>query len=138
LKASLSRRVKRHFMLDLYRLIVPGGSAPKGAEGISPIGPSSDASGRKPAVASRYLEALSALEPSARSILSFEGGLEGISGDATGARLGWRASESYEARVTVPETLTLKAVASLTQAQDAATGTLSLGFLISLGAAISF
>jgi hypothetical protein len=128
-KVTLSKRVKRHFLLDLYRLILPADAA----ERAKPAGESARAS-----VASRYLEVLAGTEPVARSVLTFSGEIDGLSGDASGRRLGWKASESYEARVTVPELATLKASASLSQALDAASGTLSLGFELSLGATISF
>jgi hypothetical protein len=138
MKISISRRVERHFLLSLYRLAVPAKVEPPRVEANEDAAPGPAAEGGKTSVASRYLEGLASLEPVARSILSFSGGIEGRSGDATGSRLGWRASESYEARVTLPETLTLKASASLTQSKDVSSGALSLGFLLSLGATISF
>jgi hypothetical protein len=136
LKVSVSRKVERHFLLGLYRLAVPAGR--ESADAVAAEAPAPTTSGGKASVASRYLEGLASLEPVARSILSFSGGIEGRSGDAAGSRLGWRASESYEARVTLPETLTLKASASLTQSKEVSSGTLSLGFLLSIGATISF
>jgi hypothetical protein len=128
LKFSYSRRVQRHFLLDLYTLLVPRSESQDDVEKTQ---------GRT-SVTSAYFASLAASKPTARSIYSLSIGLEGRSSDESGAKTGWNAAESYEARVTVPERVTLKAVASLSQKQDASSGILSFGFEVSLGATISF
>jgi len=142
LKLSLSTRVKRHFLLDLYRLAVPARNAAKTDEASAEATTDADSSfgedGKKVSVASHYIEDLSGREPVTRSIFSVSGGLEGLSSDEDGTSLGWSATESYEARLTVPERLTLKAIASFSQEKDADTQTLSIGVELSIGAMISF
>jgi hypothetical protein len=128
LKLSYSRRVPRHFLLDVYRMLVPGAEMQK---------PAAESQGRS-SIASAYFASLESIEPAARSIYSLGLGLDGLSSDESGRKFGWSASESYEARVTVPERVTLKAIASLSQKQDASTGVLSFGVELSLGATISF
>jgi len=140
LKLSYSKKVERHLLLDLYRLAVPDAKESAmgaRADAAGAMGEEGDADGKLSAF-SGYLAGLAELKPTARSIYALSAGLEGVSGDATAKKLGWSASESYEARVTVPERVTLKAIASFTQRRDAASGTLSLGFELSLGAVISF
>lgn len=131
LKLTYSKKVSRHLLLDAYRLAVPEAEKPQ-------VDSIPDHKTPVTSVASSYLAGLAGLKPTARSIYSISVGIDGISGDATGTRLGFSVAESYEARVTVPERVTLKAIASFAQRKEAASGTLSLGFELSLGAVISF
>ncbi len=130
LSLALSRRLDRHWLLDLYSLAVkPGEAGAEAAQGGDQKGPS---------VASLYLSDLKARSPNMRSIWTVVAGLSGVSSDAAAYSPGWSFSESYEAKLTVPERLTLSLVAALSQSRDASTRTLTLGSLLSINAVISF
>ena len=123
---SLSRKEARHWLLDLYSMAASGaGRAP--ADGDA-----------KASIASHYLRELATRTPGARTTLGIKGGLAGLRDDASAFSLGWSLSESYEAKLTVPERLTLKLAAEADQGVDVSTRAFSLGFGISVNAVISF
>lgn len=124
LMLSLSRIVQRHWLLDLYSLAMKPAAA---------TGKDQSAS-----VASFYLQDLATREPKLRSTISLTAGLSGHQSDATTYLPGWTFAESYEAKLTVPERLTLKIDSSLSQTLTAATQVLDLGLQLSINAVISF
>jgi hypothetical protein len=89
-------------------------------------------------IASLYLEDLGTRAPNLRSTVTLTGGLSGHASDATAYLPGWAFAESYEAKLTVPERLTLKVDAAFNQSLVAATQLLTLGFQLGIGAVISF
>ena len=89
-------------------------------------------------LASHYLSDLATRDPILRSAVSVTGGLSGYSSDTSNYLPGWVFAESYEAKLTVPERLTLKVNASLGQSLIASTQVLTLGFQVGLTAVISF
>ncbi len=130
LSLSLSRRIARHWLLSLYSLAVK----PAPDEAAVPDPPSV----AKASIASMYIEGLAKREPNLRSTIGLKGSLSGLSSDAAAYAGGWSLGETYEAKLTVPERLTLKVDAELSQGKDASTQVFSLGFLLSLNAVISF
>jgi hypothetical protein len=135
LALSLSRRIERHWMLNIYNRTVK----PSYAKGEGASGEDSGADPEKKAkVTSFYVQDLRSRVPIMRSTFSVEGGLSGLRSDAQSYRPGWSFSESHEAKLTVPERLTVAADVSLKQALDASTRVLTLGFLLSLNAVVSF
>jgi hypothetical protein len=126
LSLALSRKLARHWLLDLYSLAVKPGA------------PKTEVEGGSASVASLFLGDLKTREPIIRSTWTLVGGLSGVESDAMAYQPGWSASEAYEAKLTVPERLTFKVDASLDQSVDASTRVFTLGFLLSLNAVISF
>jgi hypothetical protein len=126
LSIALSRRLARHWLLDLYRLA------------IKPAAPEAEGAGKEASIALLYLSDLKTREPNVRSTWTLVGGLSGLRSDATAYLPGWSLAESYEAKLTVPERLTFKVDASLNQSLDASTRVFALGFSLSLNAVISF
>jgi hypothetical protein len=125
LMLSLSRLLQRHWLLDLYSLAMhPPTSGKDKAKPVS--------------IASLYLEDLGTRAPNLRSTVTLTGGLSGHASDATAYLPGWAFAESYEAKLTVPERLTLKVDAAFNQSLVAATQLLTLGFQLGIGAVISF
>ena len=120
---NLSRRVARHWLLDLYGLLLPAKAA---------------ASGGKNALASRYLEELRSRKPVARSVIGLKAAAKRAVTDAAAPDATWSVEERYEAKLTVPERLTATVKASLSQGRDGETGTLSFGGSLSVGLALSF
>jgi hypothetical protein len=127
-KLSLSMREKRHWMLDLYSSIARVRGAKAAPEGKP----------EKASIASLYFKDLSTRTPGVRTTLAVTAGLSGVKSDAADYSQGWSLSESYEAKLTVPERLTFTVDAGSTQSLDRSTRLLSLGFQIGLGAVISF
>jgi len=125
LMLSLSRRLRRHWLMDLYSLAVK--------PAVPDSGKAETAS-----LASHYLSDLATRDPILRSAVSVTGGLSGYSSDTSNYLPGWVFAESYEAKLTVPERLTLKVNASLGQSLIASTQVLTLGFQVGLTAVISF
>jgi hypothetical protein len=125
LMLSLSRIVQRHWLLDLYSLATAPAVAGKDKVANA-------------SVASLYLQDLVAREPRLRSTISITAGLSGHQSDATTYLPGWTFAESYEAKLTVPERLTLKIDGSLGQTLTASTQVLDLGIQIGINAVISF
>jgi hypothetical protein len=66
------------------------------------------------------------------------GGLSGLRSDAAEYQPGWSFSESYEAKLTVPERLTIKVTTTFDQSLDDSTRVFTFGFLLSLNAVVSF
>jgi hypothetical protein len=130
LSLALSRRLARHWLLDLYSLAVKP-SAPA-AEGTG------EGQGKQASVASLYLRDLKTRESVMRSTWTLMGGLAGVRSDAAAYQPGWSLAESYEAKLTVPERLTIRVTGTLDQSLEASTQVLSLGFILSLNAVISF
>jgi hypothetical protein len=126
LSLALSRKLARHWLLDLYSLAVKPGA------------PKEEAEDQGASAVSLYLSDLKTREPVMRSTWTLVGGLSGVESDATAYQPGWSASEAYEAKLTVPERLTFKVDASLGQSVDASTRVFTLDFLLSLNAVISF
>ena len=125
LMLSLSRLVKRHWLLDLYSILMNSPAAVGNKAG-------------KVSLTSLYLSDLAAREPRLRSTVSMTAGLSGHQSDATAYLPGWNLAESYEAKLTVPERLTLKLDASLDQTLTASTQVLDLGFQLGMNVVISF
>jgi hypothetical protein len=125
LALSLSRRVERQWLLDLYGLVA-GRAGPEGAAGSGG------------SVASLYFRDLAGRRPTARNSFSLKGGLAGIESDKLPFSFGWNLGESYEAKLTIPERLTIRANADLSQGIDASSRVLSIGLTLSLNAVISF
>ncbi len=126
LMLSLSRRVARHWLLDLYSLATKPAAAAKAVT-------SSTAS-----IASMYLSDLATRQPNLRSTISITGGLAGYKSDAIAYQPGWSFAEAYEAKLTVPERLTLKVDANLNQSLETSTQVLTLRFQLGVTADISF
>ena len=105
---------------------------------IRPAAPKSEWEGKSASVASAYLGDLSTREVNIRNTWTLVGGLAGVRSDAASYLPGWSLSEAYETKLTVPERLTLKVDATLSQSLDAASRVFSLGFVLSLNAVISF
>ncbi len=127
---SLSRREARHPLLDLYAL------AAKSAEPTpKPVG---EGEGKPASIASLYLRDLATRTPIARTTITARAGLSGLAGDAASYSPGWNFSESYEAKLTVPERLTFKVDVASGQSLDASTKALSLSLELGLNAVISF
>ena len=122
---SLSRRLRRHWLMDLYALALK----PVATDAADP---------GKASIASLYLTDLATREYNMRSTVSVSGGLSGYSSDATAYLPGWGFTESYEAKLTVPERLTLKVNAALGQSLVASTQLLTLGFQLGITVVISF
>ena len=122
---SLSRLVKRHWLLDLYSILMNSSAAGGVKAG-------------KVSLTSLYLSDLAAREPRLRSTVSMTAGLSGHQSDATAYLPGWNFAESYEAKLTVPERLTLRLDASLDQTLTASTQVLDLGFQLGMNVVISF
>jgi hypothetical protein len=126
LSLALSRRLSRDWLSDLYSLA------------IRPAAPKNEGEGKSASVASAYLGDLSTREVNIRNTWTLVGGLAGVRSDAASYLPGWSLSEAYETKLTVPERLTLKVDATLSQSLDAASRVFSLGFVLSLNAVISF
>jgi hypothetical protein len=122
----LSRRIDRHWLLDLYgktlRLALP----------------KKQDEGKESSVASKYFVDLASRTPNFRSTIKLSGGPSGYESDEVAYLPGWAFAESYEAKITVPERLTLKFGAAFDQGLKASTQVLTLGFELSLNAVISF
>ncbi len=129
LMLSLSRRVARHWLLDLYSWATRPATAAAAPKEGKPDAAS---------VASMYLSDLATREPNVRSTISITAGLSGYQSDAIAYQPGWAFEESYEAKLTVPERLTLKLDATLDQSLLASTQVLTLGFQLGITVAVSF
>jgi hypothetical protein len=125
LMLSLSRLLQRHWLLDLYSLAT------------KPPASGND-KGKAVSIASLYLTDLGTRVANLRSTVTITGGLSGHASDATAYLPGWDFAESYEAKLTVPERLTLKVDAAFNQSLLAATQLLTLGFQLGITAVISF
>jgi len=125
LMLSLSRLLKKHWLLDLYSIAMNAASPKEGKAGNSSI-------------ASSYLSDLVTKEPSLRSTVAITGGPSGYKSDATAYQPGWAFAENYEAKLTVPEMLTFKVDAGFSQSLAASTQVLTLGFQVGITAVISF
>jgi hypothetical protein len=126
LEATLSQRLPGHWLLDLFE------------NGLAMAQTKPDAQGKEPSIVSQYLEDLASREANFRRTLSLTGGLSGYESDATSYLPGYAFAESYEAKITVPERLTLKLTAAFDQSLVASTQVLTLGFSLALNAVISF
>jgi hypothetical protein len=127
LSLSLSRRPDRDWLLDLYSLAIKPG-VPKAEE----------EEGKRSSLASAYLSDLATRGPTIRNTWTLIGGLAGVRSDASAYLPGWSLTETYETKLTVPERLTLKVDASLSQSLDASSQVLTLGLQLSINAVISF
>jgi len=137
LSLSLSRRIERHWLLSMYNSTVnpiPKKEAPA-AEGAAQ---DSGGDSPKPSVTSYYIQDLRSRAPIMRSTWTLAGGLSGTRSDAYSYQPGWSLAEGYEAKLTVPERLTIKVNSDLNQSLDDSTRVLTLGFVLSLNAVVSF
>jgi hypothetical protein len=126
LSLALSRRLLRNWLLDLY------------SAAMKPAQSKADDGGQGSSIALHYLDDLAKREPNIRSTWTLVGGLSGVQSDATAYQPGWELSEAYEAKLTVPERLTLKLDATLNQSLTDSTQVFDLGFVLSINAIISF
>jgi hypothetical protein len=133
LSLALSRKLARHWLLDLYSLAIKQDAAKAEGDGTE-----AESDGTKASIASLYISDLKTREPTMRSTWTLVGGLSGVESDATAYQPGWSLSEAYEAKLTVPERLTFKVDASLEQSLDASTQVFTMGLVLSLNAVISF
>ncbi|HRY54349.1 MAG TPA: hypothetical protein P5133_12405 [Spirochaetia bacterium] len=144
LSLEISRRADRHWLLDLYRLVLArsrgpeDGGAPASAEGSSGEGGAEEKAGGKLSLVSAYLEELKKGSPVARNTAGIDIGLSRVVTDEESPPLSWTFEEYYEGKLTLPERLTLKARATLSQARDGEEDILSFGGELSLGLTISF
>jgi hypothetical protein len=140
LSLALSRRLEKHWLLSIYdSLVMPNQSATvaQGSDFKTEAAPEK-AGSSQPSITSAYLDDLKSRTPIMRSTWTLTGGLSGARSDAEAYQPGWSFAEAYEAKLTVPERLTIKADASFTQSLDASTRICTLGFLLSLNAVVSF
>ncbi|MDP3179994.1 MAG: hypothetical protein Q8M76_18930, partial [Spirochaetaceae bacterium] len=107
LRASISARRERHWMLDLYRACLPGDDA---AAGIDAAVPSDGA------VFSTYFADLAAAMPILREGASIAGAVQRTETDEERLPATWKIEEAYEAKLTLPQKLTATLSASLSQA----------------------
>jgi hypothetical protein len=135
LSLSLSRLVPRHWLLDLYSLAMQAGAK---KDELAPD--SEDQAGKKGklSIASLYLQELATKIPKLRSTVTLKGSLSGVQSDAEAYSPGWSLTEIYEAKLTVPERLTIKVDSELDQSRDASTKVFTLGLTLTLNAVISF
>ncbi|MBL8968010.1 MAG: hypothetical protein JNG85_13465, partial [Spirochaetaceae bacterium] len=128
LRLALSLTRERHWLLDLYRLVLP----PLPAEGEAEAG--------KPAskLVSGYLADLAGRKPRARTLLNLKTELSGRRGDASKPLPTLSFEESIEGRLTLPDRMTVSTIAALSQRRDGTTAALLLGFTLSLGLTLSF
>jgi hypothetical protein len=140
LSLSLSRRVERHWLLSIYnRAVKPLPAKPESLEPSLQTGtPSGEGTEEEAAITSLYVSDLRSREPIMRSTWTLAGGLSGLRSDADAYQPGWSLAESYEAKLTVPERLTIKVTTAFNQSVDDSTRIFTLGFLLSLNAVISF
>jgi hypothetical protein len=126
LALALSRRHEKHWLLDLY------------GQALALALPKKQDEKKEASVASKYFVDLASRTPNFRSTIKLSGGPSGYESDGLAYLPGWALAESYEAKITVPERLTLKFGAAFDQSLKASTQVLSLGFELSLNAVISF
>jgi hypothetical protein len=126
LQATLSQRLPGSWLLDLFE------------SGLALAQPKADVQGKEPSIVSQYLADLASRDANFRRTISLTGGLSGYESDATSYLPGYAFAESYEAKISVPERLTLKLTAAFDQSLVASTQVLTLGFSLALNAVISF
>jgi hypothetical protein len=139
---DFTRREKRHWLLDLYGLALPAMALSARGNAESGVSPSDGIPGAGAAarlsIMSRYLEDLASRRPNARSNIGLEAQVKRVVTDAQAYDPSWSFEEYYEAKLTVPERLTVSAKATLTQDRDGEEETLSFGGSLTLGLTISF
>lgn len=135
-RLASSRRVERHWLLDLYRMTV----APRNPASVEGSGPAGAAAGgdQGPSLVSLYLEDLKQRTPNMRSIFELDAELSRAITDATKPGLSWSFAESYEAKLTVPERLTVSVKGALSQSEDGTTGIFEVDLTLSLALTVSF
>ena len=137
---SLERtmRVQRSWLLDLYRLALPKALAAS-IKSDAAAGASTDAGdGKKLSFISKYFEDIAAKDPVARTTFGLKVKVENEVTDDAAPDPSWSVEESYVAKVTVPERLTIVAKSDLTQTMDGDEKVFSFGGSITLGLTISF
>jgi hypothetical protein len=154
LRFDLTRRVQRHWLFDLYRMVVPDrsgmGAASEAASGTAggaggfggggdaaSSGEAGDGSNRF-SIVSIYLRDLATRKPNVRTTIEFLVSLQDTATDAAAPPISWEFDENYIAKLTVPERLTLSAKGGLSQLRDGTTGLALFGFTLGLDLTISF
>jgi len=142
LRFDLTRRVRRHWLFDLYRMVVPdtGGSASgvAGDAGDTASGGDAGDGGDRFSIVSIYLRDLATRKPSVRTTIELMVSLQDTATDAASPPISWEFDENYIAKLTVPERLTLSAKGGLSQLRDGTTGLALFGFTLGLELTISF
>jgi hypothetical protein len=142
LALSLSRRLERHWLLAVYQGTIGAPTPMSGSEtlcaGEEPDSSIENEPVKEPAITSYYLQDLRSREPVMRSTWGLTGGLSGVRSDAADYQPGWLLAETYEAKLTIPERLTIAVNLALNQSVDASTRILTVGYLVSLGLTVSF
>ena len=150
LSLSLSRRIERHWLLSFYThavkpAMIKSEKQEPAAAAATEAKPEAESEAeseqppeKKASISSLYLDDLRSRAPIMRSTWTLTGGLSGLRSDAEAYQPGWALSESYEAKLTVPERLTIKVTTTFDQSLDDSTRIFTFGFLLSLNAVISF
>jgi hypothetical protein len=125
---DLSRRIPGHWVLGAFE------------RSLAWARPQAEAAadGQKPSIVSQYLSDIASRDANFRRTFGLSAGLSGYESDSSSYEPGYAFAESYEAKITVPERLTLKLNAAFDQSLVASTQVLTLGFELSLSATISF
>lgn len=126
LEGKLSNRIVDHWLLGLFERALASAQPKPGADG------------KEASVVSQYLVDLGSREANFRRTIGLTAGLSGYRSDASSYLPGYAFAESYEAKITVPERLTLKLAAAFDQSLVASTQVFTLGFELSLNVVISF
>jgi hypothetical protein len=127
LTADLARAAARHWLLDLYALAAGPASARKAAPGA-----------RDSSIASAYIEDLATRKAGVTTTWTLKMGLAGMSSDAASYAPGWSLGEAYDAKLSVPNRITLDVKLSSDQVLDASTQVFTFDLGLSLGLVLSF
>lgn len=134
LSLELTRRVQRHWLLDLYRIVIPGTpSSISHAEGEQNVQEE-----KRLSIVSRYLEDIAARKPNARNTFGLDAQVKRTVTDDEAYDPSWSLEEYYEAKLTVPERLTVSAKTEFSQEKDGEEETLTFGGSFTLSLTISF
>ncbi|HET7839265.1 MAG TPA: hypothetical protein VFL04_05865, partial [Rectinemataceae bacterium] len=138
IRLSVSRRQTRHWLLDLYRMAVPGATAAAPSTAASSAAAPGAAADQGVSLVSLYLADLQGRSPNLRSIVELDASLSRTVTDAAKPGLTWGLAESYEAKLTVPERLTVSVKGALSQGEDGTTSVVEVDLTLSLAVTISF